>query len=59
MRKNKSYKLTKQSHYKLLEIKENDKHTITIIDGRAMGRFICEVSIENNKVVEAEYIYND
>lgn len=56
---NEVHKLTEQTHYKLLENKEGNKHTITIIDGKAIGRFICEVTLDHNKVIEAKYIYND
>jgi hypothetical protein len=52
------YRLTEQTHYKLLEIKEGE-HTLSIIDGKAMGRFICEVTLDHNKVIEAQYIHND
>jgi hypothetical protein len=52
------YRITKKTHYKLLEIKEGE-HTLTIIDGKAMGRFICEVTLDHNKVIEATYIHND
>jgi hypothetical protein len=59
MPSNEVYKLTEQTHYKLLESKEGDKHTITIYDAKAMGRFICEVPLDHNKVIEAKYIHND
>jgi len=52
-------KSAEQTRYKLLESKEEDKHTMTIIDGKAMGRYICEVTLEHNKVIEARYIFND
>ncbi len=56
---NEVYYLTEQTHYRLLESKEGDKHTLTIYDAKAMGRFICEVTFDDNKVIEAKYIHND
>ena len=59
MQSNEVYKLIKQTHYKFLEKKDRNNHTITIIDSKAMGRFICEVALYQDKVVEAKYVYND
>ena len=56
---NEVHRLIEQTHYKCLEFKEGDKHTLTIVDGKAMGRFICEVTLDHNKVIEARYIFND
>ncbi|MFC1830240.1 hypothetical protein ACFL0O_11595 [Thermodesulfobacteriota bacterium] len=53
------YKLVEQTHYRYKERKEGDKHLITIIDTRAMGRFICQVTLIQDKVIEARYVYND
>ncbi len=53
------YKSIDQTRYKYLENKEGDSHTITIIDSKAMGRFICEVALSQNNVVEVRYVYND
>ena len=53
------YTLIEQTHYKLLENKEGDKHTITIYDAKAMGRFICEVALDQNKVIQARHVHND
>jgi len=59
MKSNEVYKLIDRTHYKFLENKKGDNHTITIIDSKAMGRFICEVSLDHGKVIEARYVYND
>jgi hypothetical protein len=53
------YKLTEQTHYRLLEVKEGDLESLTIIDAKAMGRFICEMTLDHDKVIEARYIFND
>lgn len=36
---------------------ENEQ--VLIIDSRAMGRFICELSISDGKIVGATYVHND
>ena len=51
--------LIEQAHYKYLEDKQRGRHTITIIDSKAMGRFVCEVALSQDKVIEARYVYND
>ena len=56
---NEVYSLIEQTHYRFLEDKEGDKHNLTIIDGKAMGRFLCEVTLDRNKVIEARYVFND
>ena len=53
------HKLIDRGHYKFIENGSGDNHTITIIDSKAMGRFICEVSFDQDKVTEARYVYND
>ena len=32
---------------------------IWIIDSKAMGRFLCEVALDQDKVIEARYVFND
>jgi hypothetical protein len=59
MPSNEAYKLIEQTHYRFLENKEGENHTITIIDSKAMGRFICEVALDQDKVIDARYVYND
>jgi len=56
---NEVYELTEQTHYKILENKEGNKHTMIIIDGKAMGRFSCVVTLDHNKVIQAKYTHND
>jgi hypothetical protein len=56
---NEVYNLTEQTHYKYLEDKEGNKHTVIIIDGKAMGRFSCVVTFDHSKVIEAKYTHND
>ena len=59
MQFNEVYELTKQTHYKHLEEKEGNKHTVIMVDGKAMGRFSCVVTLDHNKVIEAKYTHND
>jgi hypothetical protein len=59
MQTNEVYKLIEQTQYKFLENKEGAYHTIIIIDSKAMGRFICEVTLDQDKVIDATYVYND
>ena len=59
MPSNEIYQLIEQTHYRFLENKEGDKHTITIYNAKAMGRFICEVALDQNKVTQARYVHND
>lgn len=53
------HKLIEKYSYKIIEKKEGNNVIITIIDSKAMGRFICEVVLNEDKVVEAKYIKND
>ena len=53
------HNLIKKYSYKVIEKKEGNNIIITIIDSKAMGRFICEVVLNQDKVVEAKYIKND
>ena len=53
------YKLIAQTDYKYLENKGQNPQTIIIIDSEASGRFICEVAIEQDKVIDASYVIND
>ena len=39
--------------------RELESGQILIIDSRAMGRFICDVSISDGKIVGVTYVYND
>jgi hypothetical protein len=59
MTSNEVHKLTERTHYKLLEHKKGDNHTIKIIDSKAMGRFLCEVALDKDEVIEARYVFND
>ncbi|TNF97725.1 MAG: hypothetical protein EP297_10030 [Gammaproteobacteria bacterium] len=39
--------------------RESEKQgQILLVDSRAMGRYICEVTISNNKVTGAKYVFN-
>ena len=59
LQSNEVYKLIEQTHYKFFEKKDRNNHTITVIDSKAMGRFVCEVALYQDNVVEAKYVYND
>lgn len=39
--------------------RELESGQILIIDSRAMGRFICDVSISDGKIVGVTYVHND
>ena len=39
--------------------KSSDGMSLLIVDTRAMGRFICEVSISRNQITKTEYVFND
>ena len=45
-----------ESGYSSREVEKPGR--ILIIDSKAMGRHICEVTISNSKVTGAKYIYN-
>ena len=54
------YKFFKgKNRYRIKDYKEENKRRILIIDTKAMGRFICDVSLKDNKVEKAKYIFND
>ena len=36
-----------------------EKGRLLLIDSGAMGRFICDVSISDGKIVEAIYVHNN
>lgn len=38
--------------------RELEKGRILLIDSRAMGRFICDISISDGKIVGATYVHN-
>jgi hypothetical protein len=38
--------------------RELEKGRLLIIDSGAMGRFICDISISDGKIVEATYVHN-
>ncbi len=38
--------------------RELESGQILIIDSRAMGRFICDISISDGKIVEVSYVHN-
>ena len=39
--------------------RELEKGRLLLIDSRAMGRFICDVSISDGKIVGVTYVHND
>ena len=56
---NEVYRLAEQTRYIIEENKTPVMHTIWVIDGRAMGRFVCDITLDQNAVVEAKYRHND
>ena len=59
MPSNEVYRLVEQTRYIIKENKTPVMHTIWVIDGRAMGRFTCDIILDQNAVVEAVYRHND
>jgi hypothetical protein len=53
------YRLVEQTRYIVKENKTPVMHTIWVVDGRAMGRFTCDITLDQNAVVEAIYRHND
>ena len=51
--------LAEKENYTIIERKEAGKQYITIADARAMGRFVCEISLYKEAAVEARYVHND
>jgi hypothetical protein len=45
------------SGYTKLEVAEHGQ--LLLIDSRAMGRYICDVSISNGEVAGSRYVFND
>ncbi len=39
--------------------RELDNGRLLLIDSRAMGRFICDISIADGKIAEVTYVHND
>ena len=52
-------RLAERYNYKVIEHSNSWKHTMTIVDTKAMGRFICEISLNQESVAEARYYCND
>ncbi len=48
-----------QSKYKIAGSKEQHMSKVLIVDAKAMGRYICEVTMEKGKTVKTKYIFND
>jgi len=46
-----------KSGYTSREMEDNGQ--LLIIDSKAMGRYICEVTMANNRVVDRKYVFND
>jgi hypothetical protein len=52
-------KRAKLAHYLVKESDFKGVEKVLIIDSGAMGRYICEVKLEKNKVLTAKYVFND
>jgi len=51
-------KLLARIHNRGYTSRELEKGRLLIIDSRAMGRFICDISISDGKIVGATYVNN-
>ena len=51
MQTNEVYQLIEQTEHEFWENKKAANHTITIMDSKAIGRFICEVALDRDKVI--------
>ena len=47
------------AHYLTKESNLNGADRLLVINSRAMGRYICEVTLEENRVATAKYVSND
>ena len=45
--------------YAVRETEVNGKEMVLVIDSSAMGRFICEVKLEEGMVTSSRYVFND
>ncbi len=48
-----------KENYRIIEREQDGKQAISIIDAKAMGRYICEIALEDQVVTEARYLHND
>ena len=48
-----------QSEYRIVEREEEHLFRVLIVDAKVMGRYFCEVTLEEGKTVKAKYIFND
>ena len=53
------FKRAKTAHYSIKESDYNGADRVLIVDSRAMGRYICDVTLEENRVATFKYISND
>jgi hypothetical protein len=59
MQANEIFGLISDTDYKYVKNKGKNVDIILIIDSDASGRFICEVAMDGDKVVNASYVKND
>ena len=52
------FERAKELGYKIRIFEKNEKEIIMVIDEEAMGRYICDVSISEDKVIESSYSFN-
>jgi hypothetical protein len=52
-------KRAKTAHYSIREPNLNGVDRVLVVDSRAMGRFICDITLEENRVATSTYIFND
>ncbi len=52
-------KRAEMAHYSIKESNLNGADRVLVIDSRAMGRYICDVTLEENRVATSKYIFND
>ena len=47
------------ARYSTKESEINGSEMVLVIDSRAMGRYICEVTFDANLVATSKYVFND
>lgn len=48
-----------QSKYQIVESKEYGMFRVLVVDAKAMGRYVCEVIMEEGKTAKAKYVFNN
>ncbi|MFC1523721.1 hypothetical protein ACFL6N_02910 [Thermodesulfobacteriota bacterium] len=57
--KNELMNRAKGARYSIVESNFDGADMLLIIDSRAMGRYICEVTLQDEQAATTKYVYND